>query len=283
MAMEQTFLDYFRMLAPQGVQSQKDSDYPGACWSLSPDAVLHGKVAATQGATSAAGFQGTFRREVAQLRPSMGFFTVGHPVFDAVAVSLETQPTGRAYAVECELAGTSPWRGFEFVFRAVPKLDEVLGAPALVSQACSLFTQRPIHVFVRDDGRIEEDHEWLFKARTNLTSQAKDRTWWNLTKDKAEGLRSAFGSKGWEGAVHEANSAAAARGHSVFARRVQPIVEAELARLAEIARQLRRSDAPDAVDEEKDVNRLSAAVRDWTVVLDAGGFLSINPGGRRVR
>lgn len=282
LALEQAFLDYFRLLAPGGARPLNEPDLPqGALWRLSGDQLQPGKgIAGQVGSVATAVYEGTFRREIAQQRPSCAFFTVGHPFFDMITSSLESQGTGRTYAVECEIPGQAPWVGLEFVFRATPGMEELGGSATLMGQARALFSQRPVHVFVRDDGSVEPEPEWLLQIRGSLAVQAKDRTWSSLSKEKAQVLREVF-QRGWEPVVTELHALAQVHARENLARRVDPMVEVELARLEEMERVLGRASAAEAGLEE--VRRLANAVRTWGVVLDSVGFLAINASALRNR
>jgi ATP-dependent helicase HepA len=282
LALEQAFLDYFRLLAPGGACPVPEPDFPQrSLWRLSGEQLQPGNgIAGQAGGVATAVYEGTFRREIAQQRPSSGFFTVGHPFFDMITASLESHGTGRTYAVECEIPGQVPWVGLEFVFRATPRLEELGDSPTLAGQARALFSQRPVHIFVRDDGSVEPEPEWLLQIRSSLAAQAKDRTWSNLSKEKAQVLREVF-QRGWEPVVTELHALAEVQARENIARRVEPMVEVELARLEEMERVLGRASEAEAGQEE--VRRLAKAVRAWGVVLDSVGFLAINASALRNR
>ncbi|MCY1079134.1 SNF2-related protein [Archangium lansingense] len=276
LALERAFLDYFRVLSPGSARQLSEPDVPsGALWRLSGEQLPHAQSMAKQmGNDVMASYDGTFRREVAQQRPSSSFFTVGHPLFESLVASLDTQGRGRTYAVECEIPGHESWMGLEFVFRAVPDLAGLENEPWLAGQARGLFSQRPVHVFVHENGRVEKEPDRLLQVRTACGVQTKDRMWWNLTKEKARVLQEVF-PRGWAIVLPELNTQAEAHARETLARRIEPLVDVELKRLEELARGLRNDPGAEQGQEEA-VHRLINAVRGWKVVLDAAGFLAIN-------
>src|SRR6185503_16260534 len=102
-------------------------------------------------------YNGTFRREIAQQRPELNFFTVGNELFDAVIESLTSHPTGRTYAIASKIPKRKPWIGFEFIFSATPDVDVLGDNHGLLNQALSVFTERPVHLYFSVDGEYADD------------------------------------------------------------------------------------------------------------------------------
>jgi hypothetical protein len=120
----------------------------------------------------------------------------------------------------------------------------------------------------------------LLTLRRGLAHDDKDRTWWNLTKQKAARATLPLGGQDqWRRAVPLAYSAALSEAKKRFQERLAHDVATEVKMLDEQARQACESDAAEAGCLE----RLQRAVRSWVVSVDSAGFLSVNGNLGRVR
>lgn len=278
--LERAFLDYFRALAPGACQAANDAEFPGAVFRFSGADVPRAKRLALQTGGEAPRYEGTFRREVAQQRPSLNFFSVGHPLFDHVVSLVETEPAGRSYAVECEVPGERSWRGFHFIFQARPDLEALAESPGLQTQARALFTRRPVHIFIDENGAVVAEPEPLLHLLAGLTPQTKDLSWWNLTKEKAQALRQVF-PRDWTALLNESYGIAEPRAREILRDRLDSALQSELARLMEQDRAGRQERGRDGGAGETAL--LIRAINGWRVVLMGAGFLSVNSAVLRSR
>jgi hypothetical protein len=220
--------------------------------------------------------KGTFLREVAQQRPELNFFNVGNPFFDAVIRSLLMHTTGRTYALACCLAGYEPWMGFEYVFFVVPDLKPLANNYGLVNQALSLFTAPPLHLFCDGEGYFTDRDRELLTIRSKLKPEHKDRSWWNLTKEKSRLLPQAFGQREWSDAVSHTYQLAKNRARHLFQQRLSLTLEAEPVRIAEQIRQAKGQPERLTENEIEALRLLLDSITNWNVELDSLGFLSVN-------
>jgi ATP-dependent helicase HepA len=268
--LEEAFIDFVRKAGSgDAARHYHDREFPDGVWDLDREQLRHitlGDGAAEQ----AVRYRGTFRRGIAQIRHDLQFFSVGHPFFDGIINSARTQQCGRVYAVDMDTPDEAPWSGFEFVLTAGPDESVLAKLGGLSARVIRPFAVHPVHVFVDGKGQIAPHRERLLALRTGLTGAGKDRSWWNLTKEKAPRAAAAFPNRDWREVVFQASVAAAAEARRVFEERVGPAVKAELARMAEALGAARDKSETVALEEA------SQALRDWTVRVDAGGFLSVN-------
>jgi ATP-dependent helicase HepA len=270
--LEEAFVDYLRKAGSgNAARHYADREFPDGVWDLDREELRH--ITLGDGTPEHAGasrFRGTFRRGIAQIRHDLQFFSVGHPFFDGIIASARSQQCGRVYAVDVDAPDEAPWAGFEFVLTAGPDesvLGELGGLSGRVSRP---FAVPPVHVFVDGDGRVAPNSERLLALRGALTGAGKDRTWWNLTKEKTPRAAAAFPNRDWREVVFHASVAAKTEGRRLFAERLGPAIEAELGGLSEA-----RGAAHDK-EEASALEAASRALRDWAVRVDAAGFLSVN-------
>jgi ATP-dependent helicase HepA len=270
--LETAFIDFLRKAGSGNAARQyPDREFPDGVWDLDPEQLRHitlGPRPTEHGAS--ARYRGTFRRGISQLRHDLQFFSVGHPLFDGVIASARDQQCGRVYAVDVDAPGEAPWAGFEFVLMAGPEDGALSGLGGFAGRVTRPFAVSPVHLFVDGEGRVSPDSDRLLALRTGLQKAGKDRSWWNLTKEKTPRAASAFPNRDWREVVFHASAAAVAEGRRVFEERLGPAVAAELVRIREAMEVAR--DKPEAVALES----AARALRDWAVRVDAGGFFSVN-------
>lgn len=278
-SLEEAFVSYFRSISSErSAKETHDPTFPRGIWKFVADDTRYGQLPfigqGSDGLPSEV--KGTFRREIAQQRPELNFFNVGNPFFDAVIRSLALHPTGRTYALACSLLGHEPWMGFEYVFFAVPDLKPLANNYGLVNQALSLFTARPLHLFCDGQGDFTERGEELLAIRRSLKPEHKNRSWWNLTKEKSQLLPQAFGQHDWQDAVSHTYQLAKDRARLFFRERLALTLEAEMARIAEQIRQGKGQPDRFAENETGALLLLLDSITNWCVESDSLGFLSIN-------
>jgi len=279
--LEEAFIEYFRMVSSSGsVYRLPDDEGTEGVWQLTPADLqtLKLKLHCDPQTGVPPRRKGTFRRATAQLRPDIDFFTVGNELFDAVVRSMPEDGIGRTFAVECVVPGTAPWLGLEVVLEAVPQISAFANnAPGLANRARQLICTRPFHVFVSTGGKVADDTlgEALEVLRRSLNRENKGRLWSNLTKEKAQMLHRAFpGGTLQQGIISAQNQATeVARKH--FTVRLGPEVDEEITRVKEMIRLALNNDK--SPNEEIDLlNTYVRALPEWTVRIDAIGFLSVN-------
>jgi ATP-dependent helicase HepA len=275
---EEAFVDYFRMIStPRSAKEWHDSIFPVGIWKFSADNTLQPLPIPDKTQEGMFGeFKGTFRRDIAQQRPELAFFNVGNPLFDAVINSLRLHPTARTYAVACDAPGSYGWSGFEFVFYALPDLQILGGAQGIVNHAMGLFSAAPLHLFFTVDGGYSERGDELLALRQSLKGESKDRTWWNLTKDKAQVLTHALGGRDWQDTVLCLHESARKKARELYALRFKSEIEAEVGHIAEQVRQLRKRDDAAARADITALQLLAMSISEWKIELDSLGFLSVN-------
>ena len=267
---ETTFCRYVELVAKRP-KEVSDEEFPGSILRFRPD-TFH-QIQLHDAAQFGEACLGTFRREVAQQRLDLQFFTVGNPFFDAVCRSVHEQTCGRTYAVEASLADVEPWGGFEFVY--VPELPakSETGSFGLFNRIEAILATEPLHIFCGVDERIADGQHWL-KLRRSLLPEFKDLTWSNITKERARRLQDRFGGLGWTTLVQSLKRSAEFQARQEFSERLSGVITAEERRLDVLIKQLGHMEAS---GEEINVLRSwQQSLMSWSVRLDAVGFLSIN-------
>jgi ATP-dependent helicase HepA len=271
--LESAFIEFLRKAGSGNAARQyRDEEFPGAVWELDSAQLQHIKLAdqpANQ-PESVTRYRGTFRRAVAQVRQDLQFFSFGHPFFDEVLESCRNQQCGRVYALDLDAPGEALWQGFEFVLVAEPDKLALKGVGGLAWRAEKLFAVPPLHLFVDGDAKVLPEPGRLLELRKGLSSAGKDRTWWNLTKEKAPRASAAFPGRAWRTVAFSAAAAASAEARRRFEERIAHDVTNELSRLSDEAGTTR--DAAEA----RALQSVARAVQNWTVRVDAAGFLSVN-------
>jgi ATP-dependent helicase HepA len=277
--LESAFVDYFRMIsAERSVKEVHDQAFPRGILKFKADNVRYGQFTNLHKNQEGTldDYKGTFRREIAQQRPELNFFSIGNELFDAVIDSLTQHPTGRTYAIACTIAKRKPWIGFEFVFNAFADLDVLGDNLGLVNQARSIFTVRPEHLFFTVDGEYADDQPGLLHTRQFLPLDGKNRTWWNLTKDRSRLLPQAIGNQDWQQLLLNLHEKAHFKAHQLLQDRLEERIKAETNRIREALRQAQSESGSSAHDEMKDLQLLALSLAGWNTKLDGLGFLSIN-------
>jgi ATP-dependent helicase HepA len=277
--LESAFVDYFRMISTErSVKEVHDQAFPRGIWKFKADNVRYGQLTDLHKNQEGTldDYKGTFRREIAQQRAELNFFTVGNELFDSVIESLSHHPTGRNYAIACTIPKHKSWIGFEFVFYAAPDVDVLGDNHGLVNQARSLFTVRPIHLYFSVDGEYADDQSKLLQARQSLILEGKNRTWWNLTKERSRLLPQAVGNQEWQQLLLNLQEKAHLKAHQLYQERLEGMIKVEANRIREVMRQLQRESDASAQDEMRSLQLLALSIAGWNTKLDRLGFLSIN-------
>lgn len=281
-ALEEAFCDWFKFIAGNGaLRFPPAGDLPDRCIiEFRPNQLTPGSIPL---ATAHNGVQpdrlGTFRRQVAQERPDLEFFSVGNDFFDAVCKSLHQSTRGRTYALECQ-SNHLPWRGLEFSYRPFGKHDLLLQHPGHLKHLDRVFSLRAEHSFIGEDLKIATNANELLSLRKSLTNETKDKTWNNFTLNntKVQLLAERYANPGWETFVNRAEAIARTHAKQQLELSLTTVLETERARIAEQIRQANVAKADGWDDEIAGLKALLLAINEWDVELDTAGFLSINGG-----
>ena len=280
-ALEQAFYDYFKFLAgPAAVCTPRAGDHAEGIIEFRPDQAKDVVLCLRPGRDQRLpDYRGTFRREIAQEDPDPDFFTVGHPLFDAVCASLRTSPKGRTYAVECRSAHPQ-WRGFEFSYRPVGRKTLLASYPGLVNHLDRIFAVRLEHCFVSEELQPVADSASLLALRRSLALEGHNATWWNFTlkNERVSLLQDRYASVGWSPLVLKAEQRARDLARACLAEALSSSLESERARIAEQMRQSEAAKADDWKDEVAGLKQFLRAISEWDLELDIAGFLSVNGG-----
>ena len=280
-ALEKAFCDYFRFIAGEGsLRFIRAGDYPEGMIEFRPNQVREVVLSLPLGPSGTpADRLGTFRREIAQERPDLDFFSVGNDFFDAVCATLCQSSKGRTYAVEC-LSPHASWCGFEFSYRPVGRRDLLAQHPGLVKHLDRVLAVRLEHCFIGDDWQAAPDSAALLNIRRSLEIEGHNATWWNFTlnNSRVQLLSDRYANPGWEALTKRAEGLARSQARERFSLSLAPAVESERVRIREQIRQAKAAKASGWEDEVAGLEALLQAVNEWDVELDTSGFLSVNGG-----
>lgn len=274
-SLEESFVRYVDCIA--SVKAVHDSRFPTGIWKFSTEsrfgALPQWRSGAGQDITKVVG---TFRREIAQLRPDLQFFTLGNPFFETVVASLDALTTGRTYAATCLAPGREAWVGFEFVFKAIPNLGAIHD-PGILSRVAEAFPSRWEHIFVGADGVVVVDSGEHLALRRSLVMEQKGRTWQNLTRERAATLPKLV-EAAWQDTLHSTFARSNEIARDNIQTRLARDLKAEHERIAEAIEEAgRRSEIERAADVAA-LESIAQALGDWSMKLDGVGFLAINVG-----
>jgi ATP-dependent helicase HepA len=281
-ALELAFCDYLRFIGSNDALAfMQAADYPErSIVKFRPGQVPDGTVVMRPDANGAHPDRvGTFRREIAQERPDLEFFSVGNEFFDAVCATLVNSTKGRTYAVECH----SPhpvWRGFEFSYRAIGNPLLLDKHPGLVKHLDRVMAFRTEHIFVGEDAQLAGNATTLLAIRRSFTKEGHNLTWFNFTlqNTRAQLLADYYAQSRWENLVAQMEGVARKQARVHFAAVLSDVIRTEFARIEEQIRQATIANADGWEDEVAGLEALRAAITGWDVELDIAGFLSINGG-----
>jgi ATP-dependent helicase HepA len=277
--LESAFINYFRHISTEkSVKDVYEQGFAQGIWRFKADNVRYGRLPGlhTNQSGSLDEYKGTFRREIAQQRPELNFFSIGNQLFDSVVKSLTEYPTGRTYAVACSIPIRRPWIGFEFVFTAQPDSDILGNNYGLVNQAKSLFNAGPLHLFYSSEGSYADDQSELLQVRQSLADDKRNQNWWNLTKERSQLLSQSVGKQDWQHVVLQLHEVAKIKARQIMHERLDEKLKAEANRIREAVRQAQRQDEQTAQVDMKALQLLAVSLARWSIQLDGVGFLSIN-------
>ena len=282
LTLEAAFCDWFRFIAGNGaLWFPPAGDSPDkSIVEFRPNQLPPGTLRLATGPDGVqADRLGTFRRQTAQERPDLEFFSVGNEFFDAICTSLNQSSKGRSYAVECQSTHTQ-WRGFEFSYRPIGNRDLLIQHPGLLKHLDRVLAVRLEHCFIGEDLNPAADNQGLLSIRKSLANDAKDDTWRNFTLNntRVQLLENYYASSGWEALVIRAEILARSVVRDRFSLSFAAVFESERARIIEQIRQAKVAAADDWEDEIAGLDALLLAINGWDVELDTAGFLSVNGG-----
>lgn len=282
LALEKAFCDYFHYIGGNGVMRFVPAgNYPEGVVEFRPDQVKDVKLPLpAQKNGGQPDRLGTFRRQIAQERPDLDFFTVGNEFFDAVCSTLRTTSKGRKYAVELLSPKSAQWVGFEFSYRLVGRRELLAGHPGLVKHLDRVLAVRGEHCFIAENLKPAPDQKGLLDLRRAIKKEDKNVSWWNFTLNntRVQLLSDRYAKSGWDALVKRAEALAKSQARERFAQILSPILESEQSRVQEQIRQAKAARSDGWEDEVAGYEALIQAIVDWDLELDLVGFLSINGG-----
>jgi ATP-dependent helicase HepA len=215
--------------------------------------------------------RGTFRRELAQERPDLQFFSVGNDLFDAVCCSLDSCVVGRSYAIECRFQ-TRAWRGFEFWFTVVAgKLEH-----GRQSALDGVLSGNHTRVFIADDGKLEDPDFWLQQIKGSLTKENKGRAWMDLLGNNAQALVDFYGESQWGELLKRSEEIGRKEAIRKLRERLQVHLEEESKQLDQEVASVERCRVGDWMHVRDSLLETKTALSKWDVMLDSVGYLSVN-------
>lgn len=283
--LQKHFVEYFQMLStPNSARETRDAHFSSGIWKFKLDNINAGQflLKNEQGGTLNE-VKGTFNREIAQQSPSINFINVGNELFDSVINSLSNTNVGRVYAVACRSSEIDSWRGFEFSFFAAPNLELLGNEPTLISKAAAYFPLKPLHLFLKLDGKYDsETNRMLRRIRRSLTPAQKNQTWWNLTNEKTAYLPQLIGEQDWQEITDKIYDKARRMAQNYYEKTLKENLQTEIDHFQE---QIRRTDfiSGEFAVESASLQLLSEAIENWQVVTDTAGFLAVNTPGLNLK
>ncbi|AFL49030.1 ATP-dependent helicase HepA [Sinorhizobium fredii] len=278
LALEAAFLDYFRVLSGgRGVSRHQSADGAEGVWCLRPDNVPYGEITIIdKDATGETGKRvGTFRRKLAQQQRRVEFFTYGNPLFDAVVESVGQRLTGRTYAIACQAVGATSFIGLELIIAAQPRLNASDISPSLLNLAEAIFGAQRRQLFVPLLPGQPVEGSRLAGMLTSLSTKGGGPHWRDLTGDQVQQLVRRFDGD-LSTCLNRAMEQLIPAARGVFAKALAEPLASERERIAFQRHQLiKGSDAAGAAEAVM-LERYSALIDSWDVVIDGIGFLAVN-------
>jgi ATP-dependent helicase HepA len=271
---EHTFVKYFQTLSSQSSAVRWEvPEHVAGFWRIRPDSVRAGVLATT------ADYQpvvGSFTRDLAQKRIDLAYFQIGHPVYDDLTTSLETDAAGKTFAVMGSIPDATPWIGFEFVFFPIPDPSSLLGRPDLAIRCHEILTRFPIRVFVTTDGIIEIETDALSRHRRKFTRENRGQVWQDLTKAKSEALDMVFPSGDWKSSLLDLEAAALAHARRKCEAQFEKSRRFDLEEMRSQVAEIRRAGGDASEESALELEMVMHALDKWQLRTDAAGFLAIN-------
>jgi len=280
--LEESFRDYYKSISSSNsTRKINKKGVPHGVWGFFADDTSDPLPSLDKDGDGLFGeYQGTFHREVAQLRPDFQFFSVGNIFFDSVVRTLDDWTVGRTFAVASSIPNNpTSWMGIRFSF--LPKYDAltVAGNSGLTNIASSIFTVNKKLVFVDLEKLIRADSKHaqeLNQIFVKLNASNKDRYWWNLHKRHLQYLTDHFGKDQWSELIQNAYEIAKEESERHFKEKLGDGIQTEFRRIDEICRQLKRRTDKAAIFELTKLIALKQSLMNWNVYLDSAGFFSVN-------
>lgn len=284
--LETCFLTFYREVTDSKAAAVQDPDIDAGIWRFSPGRVPGLELGAMrQPDGMVRDVTGTFSRKIAQQRPDLRFFTHSDPWFAAMLHMAQSGTPARTYSVEYADTSGRKWQGFEFIFRTNVDLTPLEAHPGLQMRARMICPPKQVSIFHRLTGDWAVKDRELLEFRRRLTYENRSRDGCNLRKEQWCDLRAdhaaavvATAGRGadWPNLVSaartEAEAKARARVEEDFADGVQTVLRS----LADRRQQFIYDHREDHADEVAGMAMLERAIGNWTLKVEACGFLSIN-------
>jgi ATP-dependent helicase HepA len=280
---ERATYEYMRQLTDaRGARRLDTAHGPGAVIRFQPERTCYGAlpIDGTGAEFLAGNFDGTFRRAVAQQAPSLRFFSVSDPLFNAIIGSLDRQATGRTFGIELLSPGRGPWVGVECRF--VPRLQTTAldGSAGLLNRLDALFIPKPVGVLIDLQGTVlsEPDADAMVNLRRRAEYATRGQTWWDLA-EVSGAVGGVLDADNWPDTVNALLKIARVEAHRRIAQDLDAAIKAERRRMdsaiAVLTDAARRGDG-DAARRAEQYAAFASALTAWQIDLDAVGLVSVN-------
>jgi hypothetical protein len=178
--------------------------------------------------------------------------------------SLKRDLSGRTYALQVHKPGSNPWIGFELIFCV----------RFFHSDLSFRIASKPLHLFYSLDGKQCSNGDELLLLRTDLKADEKNKSWINLTGDKASLIGNVISNEALEPLLKSIHENALL----VATQRLGESMATDLDNEKKRLRILIASHSSLIPDEyEKQYSGALLALEEWRPELDSIGFLAINP------
>jgi hypothetical protein len=280
---ESAMVNYLRQITEGRGVRRLDNDFgPGAVVRFQPEKTCFGALPVDDtGVDFLAGdYDGTFRRSVAQQDPSLHFFNVSDPLFNAVVSSLDRHATGRTFALEFLATGRESWIGLECRF--IPTIDSSFlhATSGLRNRLDALFVPKPVAVLIDLHGVTLEapQADAVVALRRRLEQGQRGQTWWDLSATP-ERLGRALETDTWPDVVASLVDEARKEAGRILGERLGGPLRNELNRVAALMETLdqaaNRGDR-EAADQSRQFAAYASVLPKWGLSLDALGIVSVN-------
>lgn len=275
---ESSFTTYLRLIANNNaVWKHSTKDCPTGLWGFRPDEIRRGEVElADRDSAGALGKRiGTFRRDLAQSRRDLEFFSYGNPLVDAVSRALTERLTGRTYAISVRAPEYAKFVGVEAVITARPATGEEDLSPSLATLADALFGYRRRPVFVPLSAQMAVDGPGLSELRMRLSPTGGGSQWSEL--DAAAVRRFEEQEAGdLEACLERLFQVEIPAAKAELEESLAEPIAAERQRIAAHLTYLQGRQDAAASREREELTRYESMIANWSIELDGLGFLAVN-------
>ena len=279
--LERAFCNYIRAIGGKdAIRFISADDYPDGIVRFRPALMIDDSIKFPRDADgNLIERDGTFRRDIAQERPDLEFFSVGNEFYRSVCSSMFDLTKNRVYAIECTWPN-GMWRGFEFAYRVVVKSEGLSLYPGLIKHLSRVLSVKMVHCFVGEKKNVlpEEQGQGLLTIRNESwrKSSGKGPGWCDMgaSKEKLELLTQRY--EDWSDLFTESENIARGEVKKRLDGQLLDAIKIEKTRIDEQIRQAILSKSDQWEDEVSGYKLLKETLDNWDLEIDFAGFLSIN-------